>query len=812
MRSPKRWLAIGASVALLALARTGAADPAGSPVRAVLPSRLNGVDVGEMTVVFDGADLLVRVEDLAAQGVRDLGGADRVVAGERFVSLGSLAPDATWSYDDVRLMLTLVLAPRLLPTTRRDLAPERPGGISTSSDPSAFVNYSVTVDESGRWSGFSEAGLSLGSSLLSSSLTRLATGQLVRGMTSLTLDQPSRRVRWVVGDHLATGGELGGSALLAGLAVSREFDLDPYFYRYPGVGVSGATLTPTRADIYLNGRLVAQEMLAPGTFDFSHLPVESGQGEATVVLHDALGGERILTSSYSLSTSLLARGLSDFSYQLGFRRENPGEESFAYGRPAFIGRHRVGLSDHLTAGVRLEGAEGIVSGGAQAATSFGCGELDVSAAASGGRGSRGFAGSLRASFRFGRLSLGVVGQRISDHYATLSRPVSQDRPVVEMATSAGLALGRWGGLTVQYARQRWRDAGSTRRMTISHNTRLFDGASLHLTATRGRSAVAGETTEVWATLTWSFGRTSSAEARWHHGDNGTTLSAGIQQSPPLGAGFGYRIEGTTGGGSPVSATADAQYRSPVGIYRASYRSFGDGESAYVTAAGGVVAIGGSLFATRPVEQAFALLRVPGVAGIAATHRNQVTGRTDRQGEILVPDLIPYYGNALGITDTDLPIDYLVDSVRQVVSPPFRGGAIVTFPVRRLRAFAGKLRISYRGVEAIPAFGRLSVAVNGQQRVSDIGRAGTFYLEDIPPGTWNARIDYLGTSCELPLTAPESQEAVLQLGVLLCRTESDLPSAAAPATPAHRTALSGESPVRSGPLERTSAAADSLLTQ
>ena len=50
-------------------------------------------------------------------------------------------------------------------------------------------------------------------------------------------------MRWLVGDRFDSTGPLGGSALVGGLSVSREFTLDPYFVRFPTVGLSGAVLT-----------------------------------------------------------------------------------------------------------------------------------------------------------------------------------------------------------------------------------------------------------------------------------------------------------------------------------------------------------------------------------------------------------------------------------------------------------------------------------------------------------------------------------------------------------------------------------------
>ena len=68
-----------------------------------------------------------------------------------------------------------------------------------------------------------------------------------------------------------------------------------------------------------------------------------------------------------------------------------------------------------------------------------------------------------------------------------------------------------------------------------------------------------------------------------------------------------------------------------------------------------MAIGGGLHATRPVQESFALVRVPGMKGVRAYLSHQEVGRTNRNGDVLVPNLLPYYGNRLDIADEDVPL-------------------------------------------------------------------------------------------------------------------------------------------------------------
>jgi len=148
----------------------------------------------------------------------------------------------------------------------------------------------------------------------------------------------------------------------------------------------------------VNGALVRQEAIAPGRFEVRNLPVTNGAGQVSYVVRDSFGRTQEYTSAYYGSPGLLAPGLSDYGYHLGLRRLDFGIAGFSYGPPALLARHRVGLTDQLTAGFRVEAAVQHVRGwdepscatcaslltsaGPSASIALPFGELDLEAAVS----------------------------------------------------------------------------------------------------------------------------------------------------------------------------------------------------------------------------------------------------------------------------------------------------------------------------------------------------------------------------------------------------------------------------------------------
>src|SRR5262249_377800 len=156
------------------------------------------------------------------------------------------------------------------------------------------------------------------------------------------------------------------SLVMGGVSFFRDFGLDPYFVQYPGLNFSGAVSTPSTVDVYVNGQLLRRVPLPPGQFELKDLPVPAGTNNTRLVLRDRFGREREIGFKFFFASGLLKEGLQEFSYNFGSRKNNLATESWNYGPLVFLARHRLGITDSLTAGLRLEASSGLVSGGPSA--------------------------------------------------------------------------------------------------------------------------------------------------------------------------------------------------------------------------------------------------------------------------------------------------------------------------------------------------------------------------------------------------------------------------------------------------------------
>ena len=151
-----------------------------------------------------------------------------------------------------------------------------------------------------------------------------------------------------------------------------------------------------------------------------------------------------------------------------------------------------------------------------------------------------------------------------------------------------------------------------------------------------------------------------------------STSVNVQRSLPLGPGFGFRVD----------ADAQEPYRTQ-GIFEAQGRrgivgvrvdgSQDDKTVGTVNLAGSIVAIGGEVLLSRPVDDGFALVKVPNSRGVRVLANNQLVGRTGRRGSLFVPDLRSYLLSPIGIVQDDLPVEMKLGAISQDIAVPYRGG-------------------------------------------------------------------------------------------------------------------------------------------
>lgn len=644
------------------------------------------------------------------------------------------------------------------------------------SPPGAFLNYDLsgtrfggTIRESallepsvfGRWG-----------SLLSDFLASDANEhrRLVRLDTTWTLDQPQSATSLRIGDAITGASSLwGASVRFAGVQWGTDFATQPGLITFPLPTIAGATSLPSTVKLYVNGALRMSTDLAMGPFQLENVPAITGAGQIQVVVRDLLGREQVISQSFYASPALLRRGLQDFSYEAGFVRQDYGLASSDYAHALVVGTDRVGLSDNVTAEVHgevLQEQQTLGFGGDWLVPRAGV----ASAAVAGSRSAQG-AGTLavlgfdRTARRF---TFGATVQVANKRFIDVGSLSGQPTPLRMARAYASVALGRFGSLSVVGARQDYGRGDVVDLSSIREDFQIRRVGFLSLSVTRARSGTSNSTgmsdTTVELTFTRPLGErtTGTLDAESQDGRGRGLIE--VQRDLPAGAGSGYRV--TAGVDGSPDGEAEYTWQTRTGTYDLdAQRVLGQSQES-ATASGGVALMGGQLFPARQIDASFAIVDVGSEPAVRVYDDNQLVGRTNSRGQVLVPNLRPYEDNQISIEQADLSLDAQVSTLEKTAVPYFRSGTLVRFPV--IHPHGALVTLVLESGKELPS-GAL-VSILGQSEEFPSALHGEVYVTDLSaPAVLHA--SWPGGRCEamVPKSARiPANDPLPQLGPYLCK--------------------------------------------
>jgi outer membrane usher protein len=263
-------------------------------------------------------------------------------------------------------------------------------------------------------------------------------------------------------------------------------------------------------------------------------------------------------------------------------------------------------------------------------------------------------------------------------------------------------------------------------------------------------------------LPFDNGRSVNATAGRRSGRDDAYLAA--VQNPGADSDLGWRV---LAGKLQDERRAEAglYYQGRYGALSADAAKTVAGESALrLGASGGLVIADGHFFATRRVDESYALAEVPGYAGVGIGIGSNVLTRTNADGVALIPRLLPYISNSVRIDPKELPINAEIESIELQAVPAWRSAVKVTFPVRGGRG--ALLRIVTENGEPAPAGAIVRIA--GDAETFYVARRGEAFVTGLKPDS-RVSLDWEGRSCTLAVTLPpENPDEVPRIGPIVCK--------------------------------------------
>jgi outer membrane usher protein len=358
-----------------------------------------------------------------------------------------------------------------------------------------------------------------------------------------------------------------------------------------------------------------------------------------LVVRDLLGREQIIRYPFYGSPSLLRKGVSDYSFELGALRRDFAVASDHYGPGVASGTFRKGLTDDLTAEVRAEGSDSVRGAGGTAVWRVATlAVLNGSLAASQSDFGPGRLAALGVE-RNGRIFSANLQTTVTDENFRQVGMVPGELPRRRQSVAGlGMQLGAVGSASLTYVQQRFRDQPDLDVATASYTVPLGRIGQFNVSASKTMGPTGGMS--LFATIAIPLGEATSASFGAQRtrstlaGQTDNDYTAVLQKSLPLGEGYGYRLQARQ---HDTLASVSAQTRTGTYVAEASQQEGGQ-SATRLSASGGIGTIGGYAFVSRTITDSFAVVRAADYADVRVLQDNQVVAKTGNRS----PSSSPIY--------------------------------------------------------------------------------------------------------------------------------------------------------------------------
>jgi outer membrane usher protein len=256
---------------------------------------------------------------------------------------------------------------------------------------------------------------------------------------------------------------------------------------------------------------------------------------------------------------------------------------------------------------------------------------------------------------------------------------------------------------------------------------------------------------------------SSNYQNFNSGDanRGGNLTTVLQKNLPAGEGYGYQLRSNNQSGDQ----ADFHIQKNVGTYSIGASDNNGNTATRLQASGGMAYLGNEFYFSRRINQSFAVAHVADYSDIHVLTDNQPAGQTDAKGNVFLPRLRAYDKNIISLDPTDIPFDAQIESTSITVTPYFRSGVEISFPI--IRTKNATLQLVLSDGTKIPS--GTAIKLEGSENTFTVGLDGELYLSGLNAN--NKLTAILPTHiCHIDFEFKSTSDPVPFLGSFVCIDE------------------------------------------
>ena len=595
---------------------------------------------------------------------------------------------------------------------------------------------------------------------------------LLRLQTAYSYEDDATQTSYRAGDQISGGLTWTRPIRFGGVQIQRSFSMRPDLVAISMPTLTGTAAVPSTVDVYINSVKAYSQQVGAGPFQINDIPMLTGSGTARVVVRDAAGHQTETAAPFFTAPRVLKEGIFDFSIEGGLPRLSYGVLSDDYSEmPVGSASFRRGITDWLTVEGHAEGGGGLANGGAGVvARTGGLGVVSLSGTGSTTGSKSGVQGYASFDTRLDKVTLHAHTQRTFGDYNDLASVTAQMKPsFTYMVGGVPVFAGPIGSLkppraidavsaslptiidtsfvNVAYLHVVPEDTTikPSQLVSLSYTRPLFHNATIF--ATTFKDINDSRSAGLYVGVSMTLGKGISASASLAHNKKGDTYSADLAK--PLGeenGAIGWSLH--EGEGPDAYRYGSASLRTSAARIEGTVRQDATSVRGTAEVEGSLVAMGGKVFASRRIDDAFAVVNV-GTPGVKILRENNLVGETDDDGQLLVTNLSSYQRNKIAIDANGLPLNTEIEQTSQTIVPGLRGGIDVKFAVKRDVASA---IVIFKGADGKDLAAGASGRLQGASDPFVVGYDGQAFIRGLKPknvvsitapsGTCEASFDYV----------------------------------------------------------------------
>ncbi|MDO7197701.1 fimbria/pilus outer membrane usher protein [Acinetobacter pittii] len=588
---------------------------------------------------------------------------------------------------------------------------------------------------------------------------------------------------YTLGDFISNSPDWGSSVRLAGFQWSSAYSQRGDLVTSALPQFSGSAALPSTLDLYVNQQKIYSGLVPSGPFDIKQLPFISGN-EVTLVTTDATGQQSITKQAYYFSSKILAKGINEFSVDVGVPRYNYGLYSNDYDDATFAsGAIRYGYSKSLTlsggAEASIDGLSNLGTGFAK--NLFGFGVINADIAASQYKDENGYSALIGLEGRISKnISFNTSYRKVFDNYFDLAR-VSQvrylkdnqsdDEPKNYLSYSAladeifraGINYNFYAGYGVYLGYNQIKYSDNANKL-VSANLSGSLNKNWGFYTSAYKDYENQKDYGIYFALRYTPSSRVNAITSISNESSKTTYRQEINgfSDPQIGAfGWGGYVERDQDA-NQNNASVYASYRARAAYLTGRYNRFGDNDQVALSAIGSLVAAAGRIFAANEIGDGYAVVTNAGPQS-QILNGGVNLGATDKSGRFLIANLRPYMSHHIYLDPSYLPLEWEVSSTNQTAFVGYRQGTLVDFGAHQVISGLVKL-VDQNNSPLMPGY---AVRINDQQD-GVVGYDGEVFIPNLLNQN-KLEVDLLDHgSCQVDFAYENKQYSAKKLGPYICR--------------------------------------------